>query len=495
MPATSEQRSDVPLKSPTLRLRLRSGINVPDWLGMIFGTPEAIPNHAFAHLQNAIHDGSSVSSRPGAQQACDSVTGPIDGFCDAGDIGAAVNAASDDGGGSGDSTADRYLYFTGQPSLGDDENPRKLFRFDTEEETLDEQTIPPVTPAHIIRGLTKGSDGKLYAPGGALGGGVVAAEVVRVLPDPGSPPTVEVVFQNSGATTEPGFGADGPTVGLDGANLPFAGWGLTGSMIEDPAEALKFFAARPYDPSVGTQTQDGKVWRDGVLDDTPSFVSLEATPKFAANMGYLNGTVYSAWGGISGRAMTDTIRKRNGPNSWANLTMPAAPFGHFAAVGNPVNIFGKLYVSGFYRTSLPAASDYRAAYLSVNASDVVTREELVPTSVQTKTVPVNNAAFNGKLYYVISDDQFGFCSLGMFNGTTWDGEHWDCMISGVFHRMLGIRIAKGELWAVAHTGEAILGNVVFYLIHSTGTDTQTWTRALQLPGTPFPLVDLVGLDT
>lgn len=466
---------------------------MPDWLGMFFGPAEAIPNHGFQHLQNAIYDGSSVSARPGAQQAFDSVTGPINGFCDAGDIGAAIDANSDGGGGSGGDTSDRYLYFTGIHTNGAN---RTLFRYDTVLGTLEEQTIGPLDPSpyHELRGLERGSDGELYIPGGLIGGGVVQAEVLKVVPVPGSQPTVTTVFALTGTATEPGFGADGPTTGLDASVLPFRGWGLTGEMIEDPAVALKFFAAREYRPLIAAR--DGKVYRDGVLDDTPSFVFTPAGDvKCAAYMGFLNGTVYAGWGEISARAMMDTIRKRISANNWTNLTMPTAPYGHFAAVGNPVNIFGKLYVSGFYRSSLPAPADFLSHYLSIDASDVVTIEHQVPIGVQSNNVPINNAAFNGKLYYLISDQAFNFNVLGMFDGTTWTDVHWDGMISGVKHRMMGIRIAKGQLWSIAHTGTVLGGDVRFWLIHSNGTDTTSWAQALQLSITANPLVDLVGRDT
>jgi hypothetical protein len=475
----------MPLRSPTLRLR--SGINVPDWLGMFSDGPSsAIPNHGFRLIENGLFKGSRVTDRPGMVSAF-SVTGPVQGFVDAGDIGAAQEQTSPGpfvpvaGGG-------RYLYFSGIHTNG---NNRVLLRYDTLLRVLEERTLgdlaPPAANYYQVRGLVKGSDGNIYVSGAYVTSAGPSADLSVVLKLTWGTPLIATTVFSFGPTMpkgEPGYGDDGPAPGV----LP--AWGATGSLVEDPSAALVFYGARRYNTALITQT-DGKVYRNGVLDDTPSFV-YGSVVEVAAYFAAFNGTIYGSWGkfgSITGE-VTDTIRRRIAATNWTNLTMPASPLlgGRFAGIGDPVVFGTKLWVPGYYTVD-GVPTDEVVGILSVTTGNVVTVERTVSSG---STFPVNLQVFNGKLYYLYTDNSFSYSKLGRFDGvSTWDDAHWTGTIDGRTYRPIGVRKAGDSLWGTALDAD---GN--YWLIKSRGANTQVWAKVLNLSAntTATPFADFVDSD-
>jgi len=79
-----------PLTPDPAVLALRTGINLPAWVGMMKqGTPASVPQHACTHLENVYFLGGRILSRAGQAKVNDVPTdGCIEGLFDAGDTGA-----------------------------------------------------------------------------------------------------------------------------------------------------------------------------------------------------------------------------------------------------------------------------------------------------------------------------------------------------------------------------------------------------------------------
>jgi hypothetical protein len=428
--------------------------------------------------------GGKPVNRGGQEKLNSATVEPIHGFYDttseAGLNGVGQGATEPVPGGG------RYLYFTGVHVNG---NNRVLFRFDTVTHLLEEAVIGATYPTkfYAVRGLLEGTDGLLYEAGALFDD--AANPIPRVIQATwGSPVVVGIQFSiASGGAQESGFGVDGP----DGT---YPWWVLANSVLEDPNAALKFYAARPYRPGTFA-AWDGKVYRDGVLDDTPTFV-LGTTADVGAYFAAFNGTIYTAWGreGLASGQTSNTIRKRIAATNWTNLTLPAAPFGGFAAIGNPVVYASKLWVGGYYHVN-GAGGDRNSGYLSITTGDVVTLARQIASPAN--NAPINQVVFNDRLYYLYAVSNFlsnpnENTWLGMYNGTTWTDAHWDCKIDGVVHQLAGIRHTGDSLWAVA-----LVGGTTYWLIKSRGADTTQWRRVFNLSNvsTSTPLVDLVDLDT
>jgi hypothetical protein len=284
----------------------------------------------------------------------------------------------------------------------------------------------------------------------------------------------------------------------------YPGWGVNGALLEDPLAAGSFFAAYPF---TGVGDADGRVFRDGVLDDTPVYGEVAATPTWGAYLVEFNGTIYAAWGAAKGTVNgTEAIRKRSGVGSWANLTLPVTAPGHWRAIGSPRVFQGDLIVSGTYAN--PLAGGNEAFYLVVDSADVVTlgffTDALIVDpdgSIPANTVPVNNAIFDNRFFFLYSDIADAVPAgtlLGMYDGTTWDAIHWDCTIDAAPQVVLGMRVIGGALWAVSYDGD-LSGDIIFenpldnfWIIRSNGTDVTTWVKVKQIVSTSLPLSDLVG---
>jgi hypothetical protein len=473
-------------------LALRTGINLPAWVGMMKqGTPASIPQHACAHLENVYFLGGRILNRAGqAKVNAEPTEGCIEGIFDAGDIGApAVDPVDLDGG--------RYFYFTGISTEPGFEGNHLLVRYDTVADTLETESLVIGAVPYFVKDLQIGSDGAIYSSGWKFEAGVSSEVVVKLTW--GSPVVVdEVVVVPTAATA--GFGDEG-AVGLASVGDFTPWWGMTGSMAEDPGAAGIFYAANRYIAPF-TGGADSLVYRDGVLDDTPVFVASPPAPFFLGYFAAFNGTVYGTWGGLNKvNGGSATIRKRIGASSWTNLTVPTFsedPATTFAGFGRPIEFGDELWVPGVY---LKSPGNRRACFLSIASDDTVTFRYAVPTSVQTDTAMVNCVLYGGFLYYFFSDPAsgFAFSSMGRTNGVSFVDLHWDCTIGEVPYACLSIRKSGGSLWAIAATGMDAIPTPPdsYWILRSNRSQTDVWTVVREIPLTEqfTPLGDIVDLDT
>lgn len=348
----------------------------------------------------------------------------------------------------------RYIYFLG--TQADGQTP-VVFEYDTQTSTptahqLGETFDSSAAPQYILEplqngGLTIAADGKLY----------IAAKTY----DPGTGNKEPVILQVNRSTW---------------AVVAFYTEAVSSTYffsapVEDAANPGVFFTSKG--PANASLTQNAITYRitglaAGAADDNPTSLgtAVPDDPVYGFLVAF-NNTIVAVFGDKNqGLAAPDTIRRRTGAATWANLTLPSPP-----DAGNPnfdamraLVYGGNLYVAGRYADVANVDAPANLLYvLKVTTGYVVTVAHHISGALSAETILAQMVEAGGYLYYIWGGNGTSL-RLGRFDGTTWDDDHAESM-GPLDQNYAGPVLAGESLYLVSDDR----------VLRSNGSDTTQWS--------------------